>query len=496
MTGLRNIFCMVILMASTTICLAQKVNLSAPIKDDFSMGFTKVIGYTPNGYFVQTGNLGYDVTVEKTGFRSPKYKLGFFNKDLSLVWDKPVESEPSGGEVIDIKCVNGLALVFSSYWDDKTAASTIYVTTFDTSGNKKTHQEVCQSIKMSAAPYAYGSATSLRGGNIAIYALSKAQDEKIEIRLIVIDEELRLISQTTGQINQPVRNFSFAQIAVSESGHPILLGKRNDKSKGLSSKRNISWFSYFIKNKSLIEIPVGRGLETSMLGIAVDEFRNQAVITGFVEEKDSYVGAGILTYRLGLEDSADTNIVKQSTTIDAGQNIRLKGARNLGEGGGLAAYPIRKIIPKGNGGLVLIAESAFTTEYSYFDSFSQSYTRRLEFNFGDIVVFSLDKHGAIDWSTSVQKDQISMDDGGVFSSYCMMTASQKLATFFSEPINRKSRVLMCCISHLGVTDKTVPIPVPEGTLLLPEGARQIDEQDLLVPAVVKRKLHLIQISVN
>lgn len=87
-----------------------------------------------------------------------------------------------------------------------------------------------------------------------------------------------------------------------------------------------------------------------------------------------------------------------------------------------------------------------------------------------------------------------MDDGGLFSSYCMMTESQRLGFFFSEPINRKSRVLMSKVSYLGVPDKTTAVSSLEGTLLLPEGSRQVGEQDMIVPAVIKRKLHLIQIS--
>lgn len=496
MLEFKKIFFLAVFAIATSVCAGQKAKLSSPVRDDFSMGFTKIIGYTSSGYFVQTGNLGYDVTAEKTGFRSPKYKIGYFNANLDLVWEKSIEANPAASELVDIRFMNDQALVFSTLWNETEKTSSLYVTAYDSSGNPGANREIGKSTQLPDKPFAYGSALSLRGSYGAFYALCKTEDDQLLVSVVVLDNELRPISQMTERIQQPYKGFTIAQMVVSEDAVVAWLGKRADKPKALSSRRDLSWFVYTIKSASLIEIPVGRGLEISTLGLTTDEFRDQLVVAGFFEEKDSYVGAGILSYRLNLGDATDTALVKQTTTIDAGQNMRLKGVRNFGEGGGLASYPIRKIIPKGNGGMVVVAESAFTTEYSYFDSFSQSYTRRLEFNFGDIVMFSLNADGTIDWSSSVQKNQTSMDDGGMFSSYCMLTESKRLVVFFSEPINRKSRVLMSGVSHLGVTEKTISIQLPEGTLLLPEGARQVDEQVLIVPAVLKRKLHLVQFSLD
>ena len=239
-------------------------------------------------------------------------------------------------------------------------------------------------------------------------------------------------------------------------------------------------------------MPLGRGRDVTYLNLVIDEFRNEAVLTGFYLDKESFVGAGILHGRMKLE--GDTTILSQYISIDASQNLRLKGARNNGESGGLATFPVRKTIPRGDGGVAIIAESAYTTEYSYFDSFSQTYTRRLEYNFGDIVVFSLSNVGNLQWSASVNKEQSSMDDGGIFSSYCLLVGSHRLDFLFSEPISKKAKVLRGTVSQQGVPDKVVPIQLPEGTLLLSEGGKQVSENSVVIPALIKRKLHLIRFS--
>ncbi|MFN5223031.1 MAG: hypothetical protein ACK5DJ_02505, partial [Bacteroidota bacterium] len=71
-----------------TIVFSQSIEISEKAIDDFSMGYTKIIGFTESGYFILSANNGYDVSGERVGFKSPKYKLGFVGKDLKLAWEK------------------------------------------------------------------------------------------------------------------------------------------------------------------------------------------------------------------------------------------------------------------------------------------------------------------------------------------------------------------------------------------------------------------------
>ncbi|MFM8916395.1 MAG: hypothetical protein ACKOGP_01475 [Bacteroidota bacterium] len=470
---------------------AQKIETSADALDDFSLGYTQIIGFTESGFFILTSNNGYDVSGERVGFKSPKYKLGFAGNDLKLLWEKPIEPKVENGIIRMISQADDKIVLLSSSWNKSKSTLTINSYYIDEKGNSNGDGTTMSNIEFQKEPYFFGSSSSLHKEAFAIYAAAEVESG-VQISVVVFDNEQRVLSQNNELIRQPSRNFSVEDFAVSDSGDISFLGLRSEKVKALSAKREISWFAYLFRNDELLEKAIGRGLEMPHAHLAIDEFRNEAVFTGFYSDKQSYIGAGILYGRMGL--SEDTAIQIKNVTIDASQNLRLKGARNNGESGGLAGFPIRKIIPRGDGGVAIIAESAYTTEYSYFDSFSQTYTRRLEYNFGDIVVFTLNNGGSLQWSASVSKEQSSMDDGGIFSSYCMLVGSHKLDFLFSEPISRKAKVLRGTVSHQGVPEKVIPIQLPEGTLLLSEGGKQVSENSVIIPALIKRKLHLIRFS--
>jgi len=474
-----------------TIVFSQSIEISEKAIDDFSLGYTKIIGFTESGYFILSANNGYDVSGERVGFKSPKYKLGFVGKDLKLAWEKPVDSRVENGIVRMVSFLNEKAMVLTSTWSKSTSKLTYSAFCIDEKGDLRGEWNTLSEIEFKKEPLYFGSSTSLRKERFMIYAAAEVESG-MQLSVLVFNKEMEIVTRTEEMVRQPTRNFSIEQCAVSDSGKAILLGLRTEKQKALSSKRDNTWYAYTFSNNRITEMPLGRGRDVTYLNLVIDEFRNEAVLTGFYSDKESFVGAGILHGRMKLE--GDTTILSQYISIDASQNLRLKGARNNGESGGLATFPVRKTIPRGDGGVAIIAESAYTTEYSYFDSFSQTYTRRLEYNFGDIVVFSLNNVGNLQWSASVNKEQSSMDDGGIFSSYCMLVGSHRLDFLFSEPISKKAKVLRGTVSHQGIPDKVVPVQLPEGTLLLSEGGKQVSENSVVIPALIKRKLHLIRFS--
>jgi hypothetical protein len=76
----------------------------------------------------------------------------------------------------------------------------------------------------------------------------------------------------------------------------------------------------------------------------------------------------------------------------------------------------------------------------------------------------------------------------------MMIGSHSLDFLFSEPISKRAKVFRGSISYMGVPEKVTSLQLPEGTLLLSEGARQVSENSLVVPAIMKRKLHMLRLT--
>ncbi|HEY9703619.1 MAG TPA: hypothetical protein V6C58_14315, partial [Allocoleopsis sp.] len=141
----------------------------------------------------------------------------------------------------------------------------------------------------------------------------------------------------------------------------------------------------------------------------------------------------------------------------------------------LLSYNLDKLIPRSDGGAILIAEQYFIEErynrnnYPYAGAFGYGYSpwgwydpwyspwgfngwndpygfrygnRQADyyFNYNDIIVVNIKPDGEIQWSARIPKRQVSVNDGGISSSYAMSTIADKLVFIYNEdPRNLDSR---------------------------------------------------------
>jgi hypothetical protein len=161
---------------------------------------------------------------------------------------------------------------------------------------------------------------------------------------------------------------------------------------------------------------------------------------------------------------------------------------------GLVGYPIQRVILRSDGGAVIIAEAAYLSEYSFYDYFTQSFNRRIEYHYDNVVIISVNEDGQADWSQILKKDQTSLDDEGLYSSIATMLSPDNLTIFYNADIGRNNEVISFKLSSKGeLTQKRLTMSGDNITILAKAG-KQVDEDVMIVPAISKKKLYLLKIS--
>ncbi|HMT29861.1 MAG TPA: hypothetical protein PKD91_11330, partial [Bacteroidia bacterium] len=287
-----------------------------------------------------------------------------------------------------------------------------------------------------------------------------------------------------------LKSFEVTSYVISDKNDMIVLGMNSEKIKALSSKRKIDYFAYSSRVGESVfkEFKISAEKIITGIDVAFDNINNHAVFAGFFAQPDSYTGAGIFYASLDMDKNDEIKI--KTSGIDGQGNIKLRSDRNSASGMSIIGYPIDRILLRDDGGAVIVAEAAYTTEYSYYDSFSQSFTRRLEYHFENVAVISINSDGSIHWSAVIEKDQVSMDDGGIYSSFCSMLNSENLVVLYNSDISKHNTVKPATVDNKGKLIQGKPFASTEGLLLLPRSGKQVSENSILVPAYKKRKLYL------
>ncbi len=119
-----------------------------------------------------------------------------------------------------------------------------------------------------------------------------------------------------------------------------------------------------------------------------------------------------------------------------------------------------------------------------------------EFSYDEIVLFNLKTDGSLAWTQNVLKEQTTMDDNGIFSSYGVLQNHLGNAYIFSDVSSKQSRLLACYVSANGeLTVKELQTSEEEDNWsLMPRSAVQVSKSEIIMPCVSKSYLCFLKIS--
>ena len=226
--------------------------------------------------------------------------------------------------------------------------------------------------------------------------------------------------------------------------------------------------------------------------LVVDRVNHRAIVTGFFADKTSYAGASLLYGTLDLQQPTELRVSAGKLNNDA--RMKLVGQRNSGGGVSLYNYPIQRVIPRSDGGAVVIAEAAYLSEYSFYDYFTQTFNRRIEFHYDNVLAISVNADGSIDWGQLIQKEQTSMDDEGIYSSFNSVLSPEALSVIFNNDIGRNNEIVSHSINAQGLLTIKKFSRSGDSISILPRSGKQVDENTMIVPAVTKKRLFLVKLE--
>lgn len=163
---------------------------------------------------------------------------------------------------------------------------------------------------------------------------------------------------------------------------------------------------------------------------------------------------------------------------------------------GISDLALRHVVPRVDGGSVIICESS--KEYTRRPGFtsSASVTRRwVDYYFEDIIVFSLNPGGALDWFEVLHKKQYSQDDDASYSSFFLFKVPAQLRMVYNDEIKKGNTVSEYLITSNGLQERKSLMSTDHQNLKLKfREAVQINNHEILVPSLQANQIKLVKIE--
>jgi hypothetical protein len=180
----------------------------------------------------------------------------------------------------------------------------------------------------------------------------------------------------------------------------------------------------------------GRRVETMTMNS--DNNRLFTISGVFGEEQQSGV-AGLFYMRFDFDRNEMINegfekFDKNFITQDWSERQKEKAERNEDKGKGepqLYNYRMRQSEILKDGSIVGSMEQYYVVTNTYYDGRGNSRSS-YSYYYNDIVAFKIGKEGGFDWLKKINKEQVSTNDGGPFSSYCRFVDGSEIVFIFND----------------------------------------------------------------
>lgn len=492
---MKALFALLLTLSSYVNASAQTVKYASKNIDNNVYDFVKINGQDETGFYLLQSNISFDTDRDKVGFRNRKYKVTYYDFDLNEKWSRTFAKNGEDVQVENIAFGNGELILCYTNINFETDVCTIYAHSLN---NKNKLSE-----KYKIADVAFSNLSELDKIKILVshdkskYAFIQNEikkDDTQSLHIVVTNNHFQTPSSSQININYSEKNFYFEGWVLSDKGDFAFVGSNITKEKFTAKKK---WVSYMLFVTKFNE-PIGKehALNTNNLMldgpiITYDFKRNDVVVAGFYTERPPG-SSGLFLGKLKLDSDLPTEIKKQS--ISEGEKAKFQSTQSLESNPyQLLNYTIQKIILRSDGGAVVIAEASYTSEFSYYDYFSQTYIRRVEYHFENAATFSVNADGTIDWSAVLRKTQISTDDYGVYSSFIPVISEDKINFIYNDELDKNNSIKLYSVSNNGQSEEKSITRPEDRILIIPGSGKQVSENEVIVPCWQRKNLILIKI---
>ncbi|MBR9919714.1 MAG: hypothetical protein GYB31_02680 [Bacteroidetes bacterium] len=271
--------------------------------------------------------------------------------------------------------------------------------------------------------------------------IPQKSQEPERFHLRVFDDGLNLMWSRKVEMPYPDNTFRVEQYRVDETGNVYLLGvlfKDGSRSRR-GGKPNYEYvmlmFEEGTSQAQQVEIDPGDYFITDLTFRIANN--GDLVCAGFYSLKETYTIKGICYFRIDGEDYSviqadlepfDFQFISEFITDRKADRLSRRDQEDNLE---LYQYGLDRLILRSDGGALLVAEQYYRETVNFYDYRGVSRTRNY-YHYNDLIVVNISPQGAIEWATRVPKRQVTVDDGGFYSSYSMAVTRSCLYFVFND----------------------------------------------------------------
>lgn len=333
----------------------------------------------------------------------------------------------------------------------------------------------------------------------SIWAEEAAPDGRQRIRNILYHVPSGKVYNHVHELQFNARAVRIDEGSVSNQGRTACAVVYDDDSRRAADPASQQYFICANDTTAVAEaVPLNAGrFFVSGLDMVSDEFAGRLVVCGFYDYKTPGAAHGLFRINIGTRDTAMALSPLYFMPFERKFVAGIIGAREEEKGEEAENFYIRKIVPRNDGGLLVIAENFHITqqmETFYLNGIPQTSSKNV-YNYDDVMFIAVDSAEHTEWTHTLRKRQSSFAASAYYNSIGIYVCDSSVNMIYNDNAAQSNRVIHVNLDRTGRLEQKVLFSSEDAyTAVIPYEGRQTGYNRYVVPLIREKQTTLLKLK--
>lgn len=333
-------------------------------------------------------------------------------------------------------------------------------------------------------------------GRTGIWVAEHGNNDKQRFSYLMLNAEGQAEYTVSREFPFSTRNAEIVESSCSPSGKSVaILHVENTE----ESERSPAGNTYYLISADASGISEAQQLNTNFfitdISLVYNEEKHKFDIAAFYDFKSGKSNQGL--FHCSMRDGTDTVSEPVFSKFNDELIGKVIGAKALEKGEEMENFKFRRLVPRSDGGLLMISEKFFISqqfETFYFNGIPQTSSKNI-YNYDDLLILSMDSSGQLEWGHAEYKKQNAFSQGAYYLSVGVYAFEDHVYLIYNDNLSQNNRVLMLTLSRDGVLKQNIILKSEEEpTFVVPFEGRQVGYNAFVLPVLHDNELSLMKIT--
>ncbi|MBL7810678.1 MAG: hypothetical protein JNL57_00525, partial [Bacteroidetes bacterium] len=313
---------------------------------------------------------------------------------------------------------------------------------------------------------------------------------------LCLNEKQQKIWEYSRELNWQAGDVEFGEAACAPDGASAILLQVNEKSKGNEPSRKHFHLLGASMDGMAEPISMNTWFFVSDVELVSRDADSSFLATGFYDFKEAGKCHGVFS---AVYQTGNRYINTHVQAFDKDLVSELIGAKAVEKGAEPTDLYLRKVIPRSDGGALLVAENFFVSQQmeTFFMNGAPQTSPKNVYHYDDVVLLMLDSNANLQWRYVLHKRQSSYASGSYYNSIGTYACDTAVHMVYNDNSGQNNRVIHVRVNRSGTVEQNILFDSEEAyTALIPFEGKQVGYNRYVVTLIQDKKVSWLELLQN